>query len=654
MGYFKTFGVTARLTTGFSFLLILMIGLTFYSIRQVETIDRNLGIINDVNSVKQRYAINYRGSVHDRAIAIRDVTLVSSADERQTIVKLIETLASTYSDNEKKMASMVASPDGATAEERAILDEIAAVQAKTNPLVTEIIALQEKGDAEAARKILLEQARPNFVAWLKAINKFIDYQEALNKSIGTEVRNAAGGFNSLALTSLAIAIALAVLVAAFTARSIVGPLAKLQASLKSMAEGNMEGDRKLETRGDEIGMLARAVAALRDAISAKAERDADAEAKRAIQERNRLEAEATEREALAEQTNAAVSQLADGLQGLASGDLTRQITKPFIPSLDQLRVDFNQAVERLQAAMQKVAENAGAIASGAQEIRSASDDLAKRTEQQAASVEQTAAALEEITITVSGSSTRAHEAGQLVRKTKENAEHSGRVVRSAVEAMGKIEASATEIANIIGVIDEIAFQTNLLALNAGVEAARAGEAGKGFAVVAQEVRELAQRSAQAAKEIKSLINTSNDHVKSGVSLVGETGKALEEIVVQVQQVDGNVNAIVEASREQATGLKEINTSVNTMDQGTQQNAAMVEQATAAAHSLASEAEALFQLLSQFRIGSHATGRSGRSLAIASTDAVSKTTASPARQLTERLANAFHGNAAVTGGDWQEF
>ena len=654
MGYFKTFGVTARLTTGFGFLLILMIGLTFYSIRQVETIDRNLGIINDVNSVKQRYAINYRGSVHDRAIAIRDITLVSSADERQTIVKLIETLASTYSDNEKKMASMVASPDGATAEERAILDEIAAVQAKTNPLVTEIIALQEKGDAEAARKILLEQARPNFVAWLKAINKFIDYQEALNKSIGTEVRNTAGGFNSLALTSLAIAIALAVLVAGFTARSIVGPLDKLQASLKSMAEGDMEGDRKLERRGDEIGMLARAVAALRDAISAKAERDADAEAKRAIQERDRLEAEAAEREALAEQTNAAVSQLADGLQGLASGDLTRQITKPFIPSLDQLRVDFNQAVERLHAAMQKVAENAGAIASGAQEIRSASDDLAKRTEQQAASVEQTAAALEEITITVSGSSTRAHEAGQLVRKTKENAEHSGRVVRSAVEAMGKIEASATEIANIIGVIDEIAFQTNLLALNAGVEAARAGEAGKGFAVVAQEVRELAQRSAQAAKEIKSLINTSNDHVKSGVSLVGETGKALEEIVVQVQQVDGNVNAIVEASREQATGLKEINTSVNTMDQGTQQNAAMVEQATAAAHSLASEAEALFQLLSQFRIGAHATGKSGRPLALASTDTGSKTATSPARQLTKRLANALHGNAVVAGGDWQEF
>ena len=601
----KLTGVAARLIAGFGFLLILMIGLTFYSTGQVAEINHNLGLVNDINSVKQRFAINYRGSVHDRAIAIRDVTLVTTPEERQTAEALIAKLAATYAENEKKMADMVASPAGATAEEKTILDEIAGIQAKTNPLVANIIALQEKGDGEGARKILLDQARPLFVSWLGAINKFIDYQEALNKSIGTEVRDAASGFKSMALTALGIAILMALVAAAFTARSIIAPMGKLQDSLKSMAEGHMQGDRTLESRGDEIGRLARAVATLRDVISAKAERDADAEAKRAVEERNRLEAEAAERSTLTDQTNVAVKQLADALQGLADGDLTQEIVKPFTPSLDQLRIDFNQAVGKLRVAMQKVAENASAIASGAQEIRSASDDLAKRTEQQAASVEETAAALEEITTTVSDSSNRAQEAGLVVRKTKENAEHSGRVVRNAVDAMGKIETSATEIANIIGVIDEIAFQTNLLALNAGVEAARAGDAGKGFAVVAQEVRELAQRSAKAAKEIKDLINTSNDHVKSGVSLVGETGKALEEIVVQVQQVDGNVGAIVKASQEQAIGLKEINTSVNTMDQGTQQNAAMVEQATAAAHNLATEAEALFQLLSQFNIGGHA-------------------------------------------------
>ena len=346
-----------------------------------------------------------------------------------------------------------------------------------------------------------------------------------------------------------------------------------------------------------------------------------------------------------------VDQLASALQGLADGDLTQQLSTPFLPTLEKLRLDFNSAASKLRSAMETVSQNAAAIAAASQEIRTASDDLSRRTEQQAASVEETAAALEEITTTVSGSSNRAQEAGQLVRRTKENAERSGLVVRQAVEAMGKIEASASEIANIIGVIDEIAFQTNLLALNAGVEAARAGDAGKGFAVVAQEVRELAQRSAKAAKEIKDLIGTSNGHVKNGVALVGETGKALEEIVGQVVHVDSNVGAIVDASREQATGLKEINTAVNTMDQGTQQNAAMVEETSAAAHGLAKEADALFQLLSQFNIGGAQSQRSAPRAA----SAIPRAAGNPVRQMTAKVVHAFQGNAAVKGGDsWEEF
>jgi methyl-accepting chemotaxis protein len=251
--------------------------------------------------------------------------------------------------------------------------------------------------------------------------------------------------------------------------------------------------------------------------------------------------------------------------------------------------------------MQLVGTNAQAITAGANEIRTSSDDLSRRTEQQAASVEQTAAALEEITTTVRDGAKRAEEARKLVVATGEDARNSGTVVRSAVDAMHAIEQSSGEISNIIGVIDEIAFQTNLLALNAGVEAARAGEAGKGFAVVAQEVRELAQRSAQAAKEIKGLINTSSSQVANGVTLVGNTGKALEGIVSQVQHITGHVQAIADAYREQSLGLQEINTAVNTMDQGTQQNAAMVEEATATAHQLSSEAETLTRLLGQFRL-----------------------------------------------------
>lgn len=347
-----------------------------------------------------------------------------------------------------------------------------------------------------------------------------------------------------------------------------------------------------------------------------------------------------------------VEQLANAMQALSAGDLTQEIRSPFLPALEKLRLDFNETSSKLRSTLQNISQNAGAIAAASQQIQSASNDLSKRTEQQAASVEETAAALEEITTTVADSSHRAQEAGTLVRRTKEHAENSGNVVGQAVDAMGKIEQSAAEIANIIGVIDEIAFQTNLLALNAGVEAARAGDAGKGFAVVAQEVRELAQRSAKAAKEIKELINTSNEHVKSGVTLVGNTGKALQEIVSQVVQVDGNVGAIVEASKEQATGLKEINTAVNTMDQGTQQNAAMVEETTAAAHSLAREAEQLFALLGQFKVGE---GTVSHRAPPAAANASSRPVASPARQMTAKVANAFQGNAALKSGDsWEEF
>lgn len=351
-----------------------------------------------------------------------------------------------------------------------------------------------------------------------------------------------------------------------------------------------------------------------------------------------------------------VDQLARSLNALSEGDLTQELNVPFQPALEQLRQDFNGAARRLRETLQKVHDNAGTIAGASREIQSASNQLSQRTEQQAAAVEETAAALEEITATVSNAAEQAQEAGQLVRETKISAERSGEVVGQAVEAMSKIEKSAGEIANIIGVIDEIAFQTNLLALNAGVEAARAGEAGKGFAVVAQEVRELAQRSAQAAKEIKELISTSTGHVKNGVTLVGDTGRALQEIVAQVVQVDGNVEAIAEASKEQSTGLQEINTAVNSMDQGTQQNAAMVEETTAASHDLARQAEELFELLSQFKIGVAASTGRVRAASHAPSS-VPKAPPKPrmsAPQPASKAAPSFHGNAALKAEEWDEF
>ncbi len=343
-------------------------------------------------------------------------------------------------------------------------------------------------------------------------------------------------------------------------------------------------------------------------------------------------------------------ELAAAMRELAEGNLDQHLDRPFIPALETLRLSFNDSIDKLKETMRAVGANAQAIAAGSGEISSAAQDLSKRTEQQAASVEETAAALEQITTTVADSSRRAEEAGTLVAQTKLGAERSSEVVKNAVKAMGEIENSSREISSIIGVIDQIAFQTNLLALNAGVEAARAGDAGKGFAVVAQEVRELAQRSATAAKEIKSLITTSSDQVNNGVSLVGQAGNALEQILTQVDQINTNVTAIVEGAKEQATGLKEINQAVNTMDQGTQQNAAMVEQSTAASHALAKQADGLFSLLSQFKVGEASQGR----LAAARQDA--KPVASPARTMVSRVAKAFSSNVAVAANrdSWEEF
>ncbi|GAK71291.1 putative methyl-accepting chemotaxis protein [Agrobacterium rubi TR3 = NBRC 13261] len=297
----------------------------------------------------------------------------------------------------------------------------------------------------------------------------------------------------------------------------------------------------------------------------------------------------------------AISTLGSALRLLADGELRQSLDVPFVPSMEKLRADFNEVMKTLRSTMQTVAHNSATIASGSAEIRVAADQLARRTEQQAASLEESAAALEEITTTVKDSSSRADEAGRLVASTRQSAERSGEIVHRAIEAMDEISQSSGEITSIISVIDEIAFQTNLLALNAGVEAARAGEAGKGFAVVAQEVRELAQRSASAAKAIKELINKSRQHVSNGVELVGQTGDALKQIAEQVGQIDLNVVAIVEASREQANGLAEINDAVNLMDQATQKNAAMVEETTAASHGLAREAESLRELLTQFQV-----------------------------------------------------
>jgi methyl-accepting chemotaxis protein len=312
--------------------------------------------------------------------------------------------------------------------------------------------------------------------------------------------------------------------------------------------------------------------------------------------------EEDERGARAVEQQKVVELLADGLRNLASGNFTKGISQAFPVDYEALRIDFNLAVDALRSALGSIASSAQTVRDGTNEIKRASDDLSRRTEQSAAGLEETAAALSELTETVRQTADGARKADQTVSATQTEAEKSGEIVRQAITAMEQIEKSSAQIGQIIGVIDEIAFQTNLLALNAGVEAARAGDAGRGFAVVAQEVRALAQRSAEAAKEIKGLISKSATLVGDGVTLVGDTGDALMRIVSAFGEINQLVGTMARSAEAQATGIAQISVAISQMDQSTQQNAAMVEETTAAAVSLAREAEAMAGLVGRFEIG----------------------------------------------------
>ncbi|MGR9181467.1 methyl-accepting chemotaxis protein [Rhizobium leguminosarum] len=572
-------------------------------------------------------------------------------------------------DRMKQALALVPSRKPAIEEIQAGIDEIETLANK----ITE--QSKAKDSAGALSNVALINAKLNALTPKMIANN--DAMMAMLNDGGDALSASVNGRIVFCFVLIGIAVLAAVGFSVFVAQiGIAGPMAQLRQRMTRLAEGDTASDVSGLDRGDEVGQMAKAVLVFRDNAIERGQIEARAEADRNVSDSERREREAQKvREA--SELERAVTALGDGLRRLAAGDLASHIDEPFVAHLDALREDFNNSVEKLNETLHTVGANARAIGAGANEIRSSADQLSQRTEQQSASVEETAAALEEITTTVRDAAKRTEEASQLVARTRLGAEKSGEIVRKAVSAMHQIEKSSGEISNIIGVIDDIAFQTNLLALNAGVEAARAGEAGKGFAVVAQEVRELAQRSAKAAKEIKALISTSGTHVQTGVSLVGETGKALDAIVAEVQEINQHVHAIAEASREQSIGLQEINTAVNSMDQGTQQNAAMVEESTAASHNLATEAAALNNLLSQFRLTGTGGVTASAPIAPAHTAApraaarpaaraapirvaregTARPAASPARALGQKIANAFGAGGSTSPSqdpDWTEF
>jgi methyl-accepting chemotaxis protein len=431
--------------------------------------------------------------------------------------------------------------------------------------------------------------------------------------------------------------------------TVTQPIRSLASTMGTLAGGDLTATVDGADRRDEVGVMARAVQVFKE--SGTKARDIEAQAARErtlIDDERRRNADSESARVAA--MDEATAGLANGLHHLAEGNLAIQLSRPFSAEFEGLRNNFNAAVAQLRDTLFHVATSTVSIDTGSRELSQSANDLSKRTEQQAASLEQTAAALDEITANVTNSSKRTEEARSVAILANRAAHQSGQVVTDAVDAMHRIEQSSSQISNIIGVIDEIAFQTNLLALNAGVEAARAGDAGKGFAVVAQEVRELAQRSAQAAREIKALISTSASEVDSGVQLVTATGQALKVIEDHVVSINSQLDAIATSAREQAVGLAEVNTAVNQMDQVTQQNAAMVEQATAASSSLSTEAEKLQHLIGRFQLQD--SGKTGSGIALASAQRHSASP-SPARKLVNRISRSVQGGGAAAES-WDEF
>jgi len=362
------------------------------------------------------------------------------------------------------------------------------------------------------------------------------------------------------------------------------PISDVVTHIDALQHGDTTREIPEADRRDEIGALGKALVDFRDTTA----------------EQQRMEEEKRKQDAAQEHV---VTELSQALGNLSTGDLTVQITEDFPAEYEKLRTDFNALVSRLFDTVSAVVDAADSIQNGSTEISSASDDLARRTESQAATLEETAAALDELTASVRQAAEGAGSVANTMEEAKSEAVNSGTVVNSAVSAMTEIEQSSTHISQIIGVIDDIAFQTNLLALNAGVEAARAGEAGRGFAVVASEVRALAQRSSDAAMEIKTLIGDSSKQVERGVDLVGKAGEALHNIVERVTQISGLISDIAQGASEQSAGLGDINSGMVELDQVTQQNAAMVEEATAASHMLKANATNLAEMVSHFKLGS---------------------------------------------------
>ena len=525
----QTWKISHRLMAGFGLVVLALLGMSVFSVLTARGIDGALTANATQNAVIQRAAINFRGSAHDRSIAVRDVVLAPTEEARKKEVEAIARLADFYAKSAAQLDDVLKSASQVPPEVGPMVQSLKDIEARTVATTAKVVALMQAGDRAGAEALLWAEAKPQYEQWLAAANKLIDYEEARIIANSQLANKDASQFTGVMLSITLLAVLISIAVTVLVSRSISRELGAEPNEVRSVVQAIQQGDLTVPVQ-------------------------------------------------------------------VKAGDTT------------SVMVAVRDMQQRFHELVSAVRDNVDQLRTTSQDISTGNQNLGQRTEQAASSLEQTAASMEELTATVRQSADSARQANQLATTAAGTATKGGEVMLQVVSTMQDIHQSSQKIADIIGVIDGIAFQTNILALNAAVEAARAGEQGRGFAVVATEVRSLAQRSAEAAKEIKSLIQTSVEKVGSGAELVSNAGETMNEIVRGVQRVNDIIGEISSAAAEQSDGISQVNVAVSQLDHMTQQNGALVGESTAAADNLRNQAQRLAELIAVFQINSAAQGR----------------------------------------------
>ena len=529
----QTWKISHRLMAGFGLVVLALLGMSVFSVLTARGIDGALTANATQNAVIQRAAINFRGSAHDRSIAVRDVVLAPTEEARKKEVEAIARLADFYAKSAAQLDDVLKSASQVPPEVGPMVQSLKDIEARTVATTAKVVALMQAGDRAGAEALLWAEAKPQYEQWLAAANKLIDYEEARIIANSQLANKDASQFTGVMLSITLLAVLISIAVTVLVSRSISRELGAEPSEVRAVVQAIQQGDLAVPVQ-------------------------------------------------------------------VKAGDTT------------SVMVAVRDMQQRFHELVSAVRDNVDQLRTTSHDISTGNQNLGQRTEQAASSLEQTAASMEELTATVRQSADSARQANQLATTAAGTATKGGEVMQQVVSTMQDIHQSSQKIADIIGVIDGIAFQTNILALNAAVEAARAGEQGRGFAVVATEVRSLAQRSAEAAKEIKSLIQTSVEKVGSGAELVGNAGETMNEIVRGVQRVNDIIGEISSAAAEQSDGISQVNVAVSQLDHMTQQNGALVGESTAAADNLRNQAQRLAELIAVFQINSAAQGRLVRS------------------------------------------